>query len=565
MNQDSTDLDLAYALRVLRRRGFVAILCMLLAGGAAFLVSKHQRKQYTTSASILYRSVLNDQQAAGLPPVGPTDPQAETDTNLKLATLPRIAAETAAKLGRGTTAADVSAAIGVTQQGDTQLATVAATASSPSLAAKLANAYAMQAIADRKRSDQGYYANALRAVNLQFNALTPALQGSAQGADLKNRASSLQVLKQLQSNNISLAQPAAVPSSPSSPLITRNTALGGVLGLLLGVGLVFALQRFDRRLRDLSEVEHAYGMPILAAVPDSASLKAGHAPEPLPPAEAETFSLLRARLRYFNVDRELHSLLITSAIPGEGKTTIALQLAISDAVSYGAQVALVEADLRRPSLAGRLGIDRGPGLAEVISRSVTLEDALQQVPLPGQLDNGNGATSVAPFSVLVAGMPPPNPSQLIESESMRHVLAMLTARFDLVIIDSPPVSVVSDAIPLVGQVSGVVVVSRIGKSSRDLGRHLREQLVKLDAPTLGVVANGLRTKRGDPYSYAYAYRAGNRADVKAADPKLDKGASHRTFEPTSSGIKFDSAGVMVDSNGLGVARHTEAESENEPK
>lgn len=499
MHDDSPALDLIDVLRFMRRRALLVVFCLALTAVVAYALSRHQRKEYTAGASIMFRDPGLDQQAAGLPVVVQVNPQPQTDTNLKLLTLPQIAAETAATLDHGLTASTVRAAITVSQQGDTQLATVAATASSPQLAASVANAYALRAITDRQRANQGYYASALRAVDLQYRALTRPQKSATQGADLKDRAASLQILKQLSNTDIRLTQPAALPSSPSSPKVMRNTLLGGALGLLLGLGLALALERLDRRLRDLSEVEAAYGLPILAAVPETPSLNAAHTTEPLPASEGEAFGLLRARLRYFNLDRELHSVLITSATPGDGKTTIALHLAVAVAVS-GGRVALVEADLRRPSLAARLGIDPEPGLADVISRSVPLQSAVRRVSVPGAT-NGSGPSTG--FYILVAGTLPPNPPQLLESDETRQVLSMLTQRFDLVIIDSPPASIVPDAIPLVQQVSGVIVVTRMGTSSRDAAEHLRGELVKLEAPTLGVVANGLPPRSREYYAYGY--------------------------------------------------------------
>ncbi len=504
MNSESTNLDVIQLLRILRRRAPVILLCVVLTGVAAFAASKHQRKEYTASAGLYFRSAAQDQEAAGLQVIAPANPQPETDTNLKLATLPSIAERTATAVGRGLTAGRIRTAVSVSQESDTNLASVAATWTSPSLAARIANVYARQVIAGNRRTDQSYYANALQAVNLQIRALTPVQQNGVQGADLRDRANSLQVLSHLQSSDVQLVQPASVPTSPSSPLVTRNTALGLILGLLLGVGLALLLERLDRRLMAASAVEQAFGMPILAAIQHSPAYETNPTHKVPPAAVAETFGLLRARLRYFNADRDLRSLLITSGSMGEGKSVVSLHLAIAEAMSGGSEVVLVEADLRRPSLAQKVGARSSPGLAEAISRNVTLDDALQEVVLPGRLNGSGPATS---FQLIAGGAIPPNPAELVESQSMRQLLGELAERFDLVIIDSPPLAVVSDAIPLVSQVSGVVVVCRVGKTTRDAAKHLRNELLKLDAPTLGVVANDIRVKGGS-YGYGYGYSGG---------------------------------------------------------
>jgi receptor protein-tyrosine kinase len=276
---------------------------------------------------------------------------------------------------------------------------------------------------------------------------------------------------------------------------------GALVGLLVGLGLIFLSERLDRRIREAPELERAYGVPLLGAVPESHAYEVAGV-EPMPGSEAEAFALLRARLRYFNVDREVRTLLMSSAMPGEGKTTVALNLAIAEAVAAHSNVILLEADLRRPNLAKRLRIPTTPGLAEIVSHNATLEAALQEVTIPRHFDE-NGASPK--FHIITAGAVPPNPAELVESRAMVELLSTLAERFDLVVIDSPPTSVVSDAIPLMRLVSGVVVVSRVDTTTRDGARQLREQLIKLRASTLGVVANAMPVGRRGYYGYGYGY------------------------------------------------------------
>ncbi|MGN6869079.1 MAG: polysaccharide biosynthesis tyrosine autokinase [Solirubrobacteraceae bacterium] len=510
MQSDSTalssagDLDLIGTLRVLRRRAPLIALCVVLTAAAAFALSKAQHKQYTATAQILFRNAELDQQAAGLQVVNQSNPQSQTDTNLKLATLPRVAAETAAALDHGLTQKQVSAAITVIQESDTDLAKVSATWTSPARAAQIANTYARYVIQDRQRADANYFASALGAVNLQFEALAPAQRSGVEGADLKDRANSLQILSQLQSDEVALEQAATAPSAPSSPKVLRNTVLGAVLGLLLGLAVAFLLQRLDRRLREPTDLEEVYGVPLLGVVPESTALRQAqgatdHGSE-LPPNEAEIFGLLRAHIRYFNVDRDLRTVVIVSAAPGDGKSTVARWLAIATA-TIGSRVLFLEADLRRPMAAKYFGIQREPGVAEVLVGQESLATAVQRVAFASRKE-----TTISLDVLVAGGLLPPNPPQVIESQAMTSLLAEARENYDLVVIDTPPLVLLPDAFPLLRQADGVLIVSRLGENRRDVAVRLRETLAGVDAPVVGVIANGYKRPRGSLYTYGYSYQ-----------------------------------------------------------
>jgi capsular exopolysaccharide synthesis family protein len=513
MHQNSLGraFDPRQMLPVVRRRGLLVLLCLVLAAVGAFAVSKHERKQYTATASILFRNEQLDQQAAGLAATNVTDPQAQTDTNLKLASLRSIAAATAAEVGQGQTVASVSNAVTVAAESDTSLASVSATAPSPSLAAKLANAYAAQAIAYRQQADGGYYSHALRAVNLQFRALTPSQQRGAEGTDLQDRISSLEILSQLQGQEVQLAQSADSPGSPSSPKTARNTVLGALLGLVLGLAFAYGAERFDRLLREPSDVEAAYGVPLLGVVPNSNAIrsegKQADGNLTLPAEEAEIFSLLRAHVRYFNLDHQLRLVAVVSATAGDGKTTVARNLVLATA-STGARVLFLEADLRRPSAARHFGVDCSVGIVEVLTGEVPLEDAVQTVRFTDRGDQDVGV------DVLLAGaVLPPNPVQVLESQAMATLLQQAMSTYDLVVVDTPPLTVVSDAFPVLRVADGVLIVSRLGRNRSDVAARLRETLDSAKASVIGVVANGYRRHDGASYGYGYsAYVADSRAE-----------------------------------------------------
>ena len=505
MDTEQTTLSLQQALGILRRRVLWILLCVVVVTGAAYGFSKRQTSKYTATASLVFNSNELNQVVAGLPAASSSG--SNLSTIVKLVQLGDVGAKTASALGQ-------SAAVSVSQEGESSIVDVSATATSPVLAATYANTYTSLFVKEQQSASNKTYAAALALVNKQLAALSPKERASATGLALQQRAVSLGALAELRSGGVQVAQAASVPTAPSSPKTTKNTALGAVLGLLLGLGIAFLLEHFDRRIREPKDLEAIYGLPLLGVIPKSSALAGStasyrsarrrrKAKVPLPPSEEEAFHLIRAHLRYFNVDRELRTLLVASAAPRDGKTTLARQLA-SAAARVGSGVLLVEADLRRPTLAQQLDIQPGPGLLDVLIGEMSLWRATQMVELDSSpsVDGSVGRT----LDVLVAGaVLPPNPGELIESHAMESLLEQAKSTYDLVVIDTPPLAAVSDAFPLLREVDGVIIVGRMGRNRRDVAERLHETLMGAGAPLLGVVANGVKVGRRGSYGYAYSY------------------------------------------------------------
>jgi capsular exopolysaccharide synthesis family protein len=507
MDTEQTNQSLEQMLGVLRRRAPWILVCFVLVAGAAYGFSKHQTKKYTATASLVFNNNQQAQQVAGLAVSSSTNQQALQNTNLKLVQLGDMAKKTAGLLGQGLTKEAVTADLSVTAQAESNIVNVAATATSPALAAGVANTYTEVFVKEQQNANHAYYASALKLVNKQLAALSPKEKAGTAGLALQDRAQSLGVLAELRNGNVQVAQAATVPTSPSSPKISRNTALGAILGLLLGLGVALLLERLDRRIREPKDLEELYGLPLLGVVPESSALSRSskgkkNAGAALPASEAEAFHLIRAHLRYFNVDKELRTLMVASAAPGDGKTTVARHLA-SAAARMGSRVLLLETDLRRPTIALQLDVLSGPGVADVLIGAVSLNEATQNVDLGLPGTDGRGARS---FDVLVAGSSlPPNPGELIESHAMESLLQQAKSRYDLIVVDTPPLTAVSDAFPLLGKVDGVIIVGRVGRNRRDVAQRLHETLTGAGAPLLGVVANGFKPGRIGGYGYGYSY------------------------------------------------------------
>jgi polysaccharide biosynthesis transport protein len=502
-------------LSALRRRWRMIVACVLLGLAASIVLSLGQQREYTATASILFRDPGIDQQLFGYSAFLPSiDQPSQAATNIALVSLPTVESRTSSALHMSSSA--VRSAISVSGVGQSNIAQINATEPDPALAARIATTYAQQYVLFRQETDRAQIFRAQEFVEKQLQALPLAERSGTVGQGLQTRANQLTELSALQTGNAEVVQPAAVPTSPSAPHTKRNAVIGCFIGLLLGLGLAFLAERFDRRIRDCSELEEVYGVGVLGDVPFSRAL-ATRGLERRPGASGEAFGILRARLRYFHVDHDVRSLLITSALPHEGKTTIAVNLAIAEAAAGSTRTVLVEADLRHPKLASRLGLPTGPGLTEILTRKANLKAALRHVHVPGAAGS-NGA--VAGFAVITAGAMPPNPIEALESHAMVDLLTVLSEQFDLVILDTSPSSVVPDAIPLMRLVTGVIIVARKNVITRDAARHLRDQLTKLRAPTLGVVANEMSANAPGYRDYVAATQPTEAAPTLTRRPHL---------------------------------------------
>jgi tyrosine-protein kinase len=537
MTQDSEGLDLAQALGALRRRAPLILLCVVLAAGAALGLSEHQTKKYTATASLVFGNNQLSQQIAGVSAGSASNNiLVQQANNRELVRLGDMAAKTAAQLGHGLTAEKVAAELSISGEGESDVVDVSSETSSPTLAAAIANTYVKQFVAEQQSANSNYYKSALALVRKQLSTLTPRQRVGPDGLQLQNRLQTLSLLTALDYGNVLVAQEALVPTSPTSPKTSRNTLLGGLLGLLIGLGLAFVLERLDRRIKDPEDLHAIYRLPVLGVVSVSNAFSAVKRGEhggasALPAAEAEAFSLIRAHLRFFNIDRDLQTLVVASPGPGDGKTTIARHLAEASARS-GARVLLLDADLRQPTLGQQLELDDGPGLADVLIGAIPAGQATRSVKLDPP--PGVGATARS-LDVLSAGsLLPPNPAELLESHAMSALLEQAKSAYDLVVIDTPPLAAVADAFPLLRKVDGVIVVAWLGRSRRDVAEQLQQILASSGAPLLGVIANGARSTGPSRYPYA-TNRAGAPAasatNSSATASSLSNGASSNGASP----------------------------------
>jgi capsular exopolysaccharide synthesis family protein len=479
---------------ILRRRWVIVAAAVVLTALAAYASSKAQTPQYKATATLL--ELKNPQDLVNN--LAQSNSGQSTDFNLTtgkgLASL-RVVAQQASAAMRGRLTPDQvrsSVAIGSSSSADTSsaLVNVTATNTDPRLAAQTATTFSQTFIAFLKAADQSAYTDAARLVNDRLNSVLASNGSKAEVAALQSRLNDLRNLAALQTGGLKLVQPAETPKSQISPKPARNAALGVIAGLILGIALALGVDALDRRVRDADEFELIFRRPILGHIPESKGIE-GQGPglNSLRAPDVEAFRILRANLRYASGSGRAKRLLVTSAAPGEGKSTIAWNLALI-AARGGGRVLLIEADLRQPKITARfVGTSKRPGLSHVLSGQASPEQAL--IDYADLTDTSTLGGEFGQLCVMLAGGTPPNPTELLESPEMGAMLDQLTQHFDLVIIDAPPPSVVADPIPLFRLVDGVIIVGRLNYSDRRALAQHRDQLESIGATVVGLAINGV--------------------------------------------------------------------------
>lgn len=504
-------LDIRQWGRLTWRRKWLLLAIIVVIPTVVYVGSSQLPKTYQSKATIDVQETANPSTLLS-GQIRPSSGLSEAQTLIKTTLVARRAAR---NLGLPPSSArgllgHVSVAPTTPSDSKGEFLTITAQASDPAEAARIANAFA-QAIAETRTS------SATRQIERTIATLTAQSiksesEKSESGTDeqsaheaLAVQLQQLRLLKAGQKGTTPVIE-AAVPSpAPISPRPLRNTAIALILALLIAAAIGPLLDRLDRRIREPSELEELLEAPVLGTIPDDAF--PGHPPDP---HVRESFETLRASLTYFNVDRSLSSLVVASPIQQDGKTTVAINLALAYALDER-DVILIDGDLRRPQVAVRLGKEVSVGLEAVLTGERTPEEALSYV------DTGAGRLRILPGVV-----PPPNPAVLLGSPRMRALLAEMVEQVDMVVIDTPGLLAVSDAIPLFNQVAGSVIVSRLDRTPADAVRRARQVIASAGGTVLGSVATGAHA--GGLYGYYGYYGSyGGESGGNGAEPKNGAG------------------------------------------
>ncbi len=517
------EFDIKHYLYILRSRWWLLALMLVGAAVTAFVLSRLSTPVYRATTTLLIEAKGNDaMNSADYAAIRASESLAQTYASLLQSRT--VAEEVYKRLDLANKPGATFGTVQANPVAGTQLIRVNADNSAPEMAALVVNTVASVFIEQNyQRQTSGYsqsqdsLARQLDYLEGQINQTTTALAAlqNAQGvAESAERARQEELLAQYNQNYTSLLQsienvrlaaiqstsniiqvePAITPTRPLRPNVMLNTVVAGVLGLLAGVILALIEDFLDDTVKSPEAASQQLHLPIIGMVLnfDAERERLITLLKPRSPA-AESFRRIRINIKYASVDHDLRTLLVTSPAPSEGKTTLAANLGVVMATDNQRTI-LIDGDLRRPNLHKAMGLPNRRGLSDLFIESAdTLKDAMQ-------------ATGVEGLSVITSGPLPPNPSELLDSAKIGHILQEVRQQADLIIIDAPPAISLTDAIALSQRVDGVVMVLRAGRTKMALLRHAVQDLRQVGANIIGLVFTDIDHASNRYGQYYYYYK-----------------------------------------------------------
>lgn len=537
----SEEVGLRDYLGVARRRKWTIVATTMLVGGTALAVAVFETPRYRASAELLISP--KGSETLFSPDGGAvfSDPRRAVATEIKVLTSSAVEDQVARRLGS-------TEQVTASGSPEDNVVTVRAVDEDPQRAAEIVNTYIASYIAYRREASVQDSANAqaeiLRKVEEKQRQieLLDAQPGPRDTPDrvaertslvnqqnlFREQLDQLQVSASLNSGGAQLITPGTAPDDPFEPRPVRSAITSLVLGLMVGTALAFLIDYFDEALRTIPDVERAtQGLAVLGVIPLAPRGRNAQAPgtvtrtDPGSPA-AEAYRSLRTSIQFLSLDAPLATLQLTSARSSEGKTSTVTNLAVAMA-DTGQRVVLVDCDLRRSRAHEFFGLSNELGFTSVLLGELPLSAALQDVP------------GVKGLRLLASGPRPPNPSELLSGRRAEEVLSAVRADADVVLIDSPPVLPVSDAVALAARVDATLVVVDAASTKRKSVQRAMELLRRVDAPVIGAVLNCARAE--DAYGYGYGYGAvpTPRADASRAPSTKDDEGPTKSPSPALAG------------------------------
>lgn len=507
-------------LRVVRERRVLILVIVAVFAGLALYVSSRQLPVYESQAALAFESENEDfSTIGGSQPITESPEQRAAIQARRMRTLD-VAKDVQKELRTKRSPSNLLSLVNVRPEARTHFVVVTARNRDPEFAADVANAFAEVAVERHVSEVRKRLKDRARIIREQNKDLPRRPSTQITRAANTDRIARLETLAEF-AEPAEVAVEARPASTPVSPKPIRNTILGALVGLTFGLVAAFMRDSLDRRFKSIREIREDLHMPLIGHVRDDMlgrSLVSVNGHGALSGPELEAFRILKTNVDFLDVDSPGASIVITSALPEEGKSTVAGALAAAYAAS-GRRTLLVECDLRRPTLAKRLGLNAVPGLSDYLVGNAGPQEILQVLAIePPQLGkSGNGESPEPaekrlgqPLVCITAGTTSPQPAELLGSARFKGFLEQVSGSYDTVILDAAPLLSVVDTLEIVPNVDRVVLCVRSSRTTRDQARAAKSALDHFPPRPMGVVVTGVRP--GDEgeygyYSYAYAYGA----------------------------------------------------------
>lgn len=538
-------MDLRQSLTLFRKWAWLLALVAVIGGAAGYFYSRTIRPIYRAQTTVMVGRQRTNLDTTSFDSV---DSDNLAQMYALLATQPTILQATAEKLNTSEPWQNLYFKVTATTVG-TQILRIAAVDTDPQTAKTIADEVAQQLIVQgpiaeqqKQSQEQRTFVNSeLANLKLQIESARKtqstlnnqaALENDpTRLSEINNRISAIQTkigdwqknyasLSALLSNAsnfyLAILAPAQVPTTPVSPNITQNIIFAALAGAGLAVGAILVLEYLDDTVKDDADFQRVLDLPGLGAIsriagiqnPEDHLITLRHPRAPI----SEAYRILRTNLHFSGIENTAGALLVTSAGPGEGKTTTACNLGVVLAQA-GGQVILLDADLRRPSVHRFFGLTNNLGFSNLFLRDApALDDVIQTTGVPG-------------LSVITSGPLPPNPTELLDSRRMTEILKNLRARSDLVILDSPPALAVADASILGSRCSGGILVVDAGHTRTEALRRAFVTLKRTGTKVYGGVLNKLSTRRASDYYHYYYYSSSSGAKSRRNGHHAEEGVT----------------------------------------
>ena len=516
---DEKPFTLSRFFGILRERWWVVVLTMLAVGVIAFAASQLFTPRYSATAQLAYSSEDALLASQALSSVGTSDESHNIANDALTLKTSGFANRVKEAMGTNLTYQELRAAISVTSDSELDVIEIKANSADAAEAADIANTFATEFVKQRQENNAAALTQAQKLLENRIASLTAEEAASNYGITLKQRYDDLSVLISMEIKDYKILQEAIVPEGPYFPRPYLNLELGLFIGLILGLVLAGLLDYYDRRIKEQSTLERLMDLPVIGTIPRVAKKRGkpavnGNAAIGFSEGNEillESMRMLRSNLKVLGFGESKRSILITSIGPAVGKSTLAVNLTLSMALS-GERVVLVDADLRNPRIHQYLGIPNTTGLGPALADQGGQWTSMIQ---PVELDRyvaprmslarksvGRDA-AVSKFLCMTSGPAIADPSEIIESDAMTTLLDELQGISDYVILDGPPMLIASDSLSIAQRVDAVVLSSMLGKETAAEALQVRQLLARAEITALGLVICGTKPQLHDAYHHYY--------------------------------------------------------------